>query len=438
MPILEHEISKKGIAIAVEPNANLYRYFTVEEEKELASRITFHSSYQARERDAHSIACVMRYRSGIEVTFSDFQSCKSIFLTKNGSLVSITESQLRGLGKLHESDVPPCITDRYFAGLLWIMYGGEKDGLPEHRLLANCARAVQAGGNVIARMHDILANVSPGQVEHFSALMTSERASQYFMQLTLGDPILITEENYRDIYRKLELVVGERVAKQKDSEIEKIKELHEIERQEAAEKEAMAHEQLMNEKRKLEENYQEQTKLQSEAILEANKESLRHHTDKLQTQQELEVARREKEVQQLAIIREALSLGRKGRQTVVAWTIAISVTLFILLNLTDKYILPSLEVGSLLGKLTQPIYWFFVLIQFVLSFWFIPDILFGRYAQRRQKEITENYLGKFNLTLSHLEKYDIDWNKGVVIRNNQGRTQCCSLNNPRRPILPDI
>lgn len=415
LPILEHEISKKGIVIAVEPNANLYRFFTLEEEKELASRFTFHSSYQARERDAHSIACVMRFRSGVEVTFSDFQSCRSIFLTKNGGLVSITERQLRELGKLHERDVPPCITDRYFAGLLWIMYGGEKDGLPEHRLLANCARAVQASANVISKMHDILAHVSPSQVEHFSALMTSERSSQYFMQLTLGDPILITEENYLDLYRKLEIVVGERVARQKDSEISKIKESHAKEIQEAAAKEAIEHEQLMTEKRILEENYQNQAKLQSAAILEAQNESLRHHADKLQTQQELEVERKEKEGQQLVIISEALRLGRKGRQSIVVWTIVISVFLFILLNITDKYILPSLAVGSLLSKLTQPVYWFLVLIQFVLSFWFIPDILFGRYAQKKQKEITEHHLRKFNLTISHLEKYDIDWAKGVVI-----------------------
>lgn len=403
LPVLEERIRQKDIEIAADPSANLYRYFPIEEEQELVGRITFHGSIQARERDAHSIACVMRMRNGKTVSFSNFQTCNSVFLTKNGSLVKIAENLLRELSKLHEGDVPPCITDRYFAGLLWIMFGGEKGGLPEHRLLANCARAVQAGDNVITKMHDILAHSSPEQAEHFSALMTTERGSQYFMQLTLGDPVLITEENYRDIYSKIEMIAGEKVAKQKDSEIAQIKESHEQELKEAAHKEALERERLLA-----------QAKVQLDELQQARTDSLTTSSKARETQQALDAERNAKDHQQLIIINEALALGKKSRQVLLISVIVVSTIIFISLNLIDKFILPDLPVGSLLTKLSLPIYIFCLVIQFVLSFWFIPEVLFGTYARRKQKETTNRYLNKFGLT-GHLELYEIDWANGKIL-----------------------
>ena len=403
LPVLGDRIRQKGIEIAGDPSANLYRHFPVEEEQELIGRITFHNSIQARERDAHSIACVMRIRNGKSVSFSNFQSCDSIFLTKNGKLVKITEDLLHELSKLHEGDVPPCITDRYFAGLLWIMFGGEKGGLPEHRLLANCARAVQAGDNVISKMHEILVHSSPEQVEHFSALMTSERASQYLMQLTLGDPVLITEENHRDIYSKIEMIAGEKVAKQKDSEIALIKESHKQELEEFAHKENLGREQLIA-----------QAKLQHDELQQAHTDSLITSSKVRETQQALDTERNLKEQQQLIIINDALVLGKKSRRVVFTYVTLVSTAAFISLNLIDKFILPDLPVGSLLAKMSMPIYLIGLVTQFVLSFWFIPDVLFGSYAQRKQKETTKRYLNKFGLA-DQLELYEIDWVYGKVL-----------------------
>ena len=156
LPMLEQKIREKGIEIAALPSANVYRFFTTDEEKDLATRINFHHSLQARERDAQSIANIMRLRNGKTVGFSNIQACGTLFLTKNGTLVSITEKALLDSNRLHIREVPPCLTDRYFAGLLWVMCGGERDGLPEHRLLSNCARAVNSGIGVIAKMHEVL------------------------------------------------------------------------------------------------------------------------------------------------------------------------------------------------------------------------------------------------------------------------------------------
>lgn len=73
----------------------------------------------------------------------------------------------------------------------------------------------------------------------------------------------------------------------------------------------------------------------------------------------------------------------------------------------------GLESGSLLSKLSLPIYLFCLASQFLLSFWIIPEKLFGTYAKNKQKEVTKNHLIKFGL-VDTLDQLEIDWDEGKV------------------------
>ena len=118
---------------------------------------------------------------------------------------------------LDSNEVPPALTDRYLAGLLWVLFGGKAGDLAPTLLLANCAAALEPRNDVIGKMHRFLSQVSEKQAATFRALMTNERAGQHLMELTLGDPGFLTEENSEVLLERIKqtLVEEERVQSDK-------------------------------------------------------------------------------------------------------------------------------------------------------------------------------------------------------------------------------
>lgn len=209
------------------------------------------------------------------------------------------------------------------------MFGGEKGGLPEHRLLSNCARAVHSGVGVISKMHEILTRTSPEHAEHFNALMTSERCSQYFMQLTLGDAVLVTDENSRELYSALESITGEKITKKKDEEIAQIRKSHEEKLNETANKIAIEKDQ---EKNLSEEQLLRQVSTKSDELDFALSESIKYNLEAKQAQQTLDAERIANEKQKLAIINDALHIGKARRKSIRLYTIIVStIVLFLLM-----------------------------------------------------------------------------------------------------------
>jgi hypothetical protein len=220
---IEPRLRDIGIEVQADPIAPQYRHFTDESADALRGRIGFHENALARDRDVKSIANVVRLRTGISVDFDQIRSCRYVFLSENDKLARLATKHLVTANIYREGQVPPCLTDRYFAGLLWIMYGGSSSNLTESRFLANCARAVTPSPDLIGKMHKILSEMNSEYAEHFKAMMTSERCGHYFMQLTLGDPLLLTDDNAEQVLQDLEKVVGERIETQKNEEIAALK-----------------------------------------------------------------------------------------------------------------------------------------------------------------------------------------------------------------------
>lgn len=424
LPVLADRVKERGVSLIIPPPAPSYIYFTEDELTDLMGRINFHSSPVARERDARSIAYVMRLRGGRRVTYKEVKNCGSIFLTRNSGLVSITEKQLHKSGRLAQRDVPPCITDRYFAGLLWVMFGGARDGLPEYRLLANCARAVQSREDVIEKMHDILTETNPEHAVHFKALMTTDRGSQYFMQLTLGDSLLVTNENYQQIYSQLEEVAGEKVAKQKNEEIQRLRSEHQEQigrlKEELQADVDRDRREALETIGTLEAKSLEAAKQFQQALQEATTEALNKAEEARKAQEqadlnarEAEKIRKEKEDVELATVKMAVSSGCSVRKKTKAIVLGVLVVFFVGLNLIDKYVLPELDVHGMAARLSLPVYLLVVLLQFVLTLWFIPDKIFGNFAARKQMDATNEFLTRAGMEGS-LDRYEVDWDQGVV------------------------
>lgn len=204
------------------PCANhYYQHFTSEDEEKLTARLHFSlwDKRIARERDALSVAETVRRRGGAHIPQHRIDASKFIFLTSNSSLQSQARQYLMTQGMLAKDEFAPVVTDRYFAGLLWLLFGGKSaEGLSTAKLLANCANALKLRQDVVQRTKRFLNALDPIKAQHFEVLMTSERAAQFMTEITLGDALLVTQENAEKIYEQIEVIAAEKVAKQKDEQ----------------------------------------------------------------------------------------------------------------------------------------------------------------------------------------------------------------------------
>lgn len=421
---IEPRLRELGVQVVSEPTAPMYRHFPDTDVDELRRKITFHERWLARDRDAHSITNVIRLRSGKYVDFDHLGNAGYVFLSENAKLVNLATGHLVASKIYNERDVPPCLTDRYFAGLLWIMFGGENNSLTEFRLLANCVRAIQPRRDVIAKMNKILSGLDGDKAKHFSAIMTTERGSHYLMQQTLGDSLLITEDNAEDIYQQLEFVVGERVAREKDEEIRRLADEHALKQREQASlfegKLADIEDTYQKDRQALEERLQTSVSGlhgQVAELRDYSADSMRKAAEAKASaailSADLERERQARISLEFGLVSRAMKKATKGRKLYISLVIFGLLTVFIGLNLVDKFVLSSLPSGSLAEAMGLPIYIGGQAVLFLVSLWFVPDTLFGRKAKNRQVQIFENELSLHRIS-NWNSRYTIDWKSGSV------------------------
>lgn len=220
IPDVQHLIADLGVeVITISPveRAQRLRFFTEPNESKLAGHLGDYPTDEARLHDARAIADVLRIRSQRKV--SSIKDAEIIFVTRNARLARLSRKFLIEESLSSDDYFPPCITDRYLAGIMWILSGGGGGALSRLRLVANCSAATVPRRDIVSRMHRFFEESNPNMVARFEALMTNERAEYFLMERTLGDVTLITPENYEEIYRDIEEVAAERVTEKKNMEI---------------------------------------------------------------------------------------------------------------------------------------------------------------------------------------------------------------------------
>jgi hypothetical protein len=229
-------LKKESIRIlGASSSTQSFQYFTEEDEDSFRYALGTYYNVLARDRDAASIAGTMRLRRGVRTRMARFGTAVAVFVTHNSRVADCARHYALRKDLCEERDVPPAITDRYLAGLLWVMYGGKAGEIAPRLLLANCAAALEPRSDVINRMHKFLTEISPKQAELFKVLMTDERAGQHLMQVTLGDSTYITPDNVEETLSQIRETVGEEVEQRAQDEIARIQarhtaELHERDR----------------------------------------------------------------------------------------------------------------------------------------------------------------------------------------------------------------
>lgn len=123
-------------------------------------------------------------------------------------------------------EVPPAFTDRQIASLLFVMFGGQGKELTQYQLLANCAKALEPNNDVMRNMHRFLAGLDPIRAAHFHAVMTEDRASQHFVQLTLGEGSVSSALDATAMLEQLERQLGEEHRRQFDERVAELTTQH--------------------------------------------------------------------------------------------------------------------------------------------------------------------------------------------------------------------
>lgn len=207
-------------------SATSHQYFTSDDEDEFARSLGYYNKL-SQERDAASVAGIIRLRANRRARMGQFPSARYIFLTSNPRLAERAHQYLVARKICSEGDVPAAISDRHLAGLMWVVYGGKAKELPSHVLLANCAKAIEPRSDVIRQMHKFLSELDPKKAEFFEALMTKERSGQHLMQLTLGESAFLTKDNVSAILEQMTSALVEKQRLEMREHIQRITGEHE-------------------------------------------------------------------------------------------------------------------------------------------------------------------------------------------------------------------
>lgn len=234
---LEDAIGRLNISIVAAPTSNdSYAFFSESDETAMAEYLGLYENSLARERDAASIAAVMRLRRGRRVTMAKVHQAQVVFVTPNIRVADRAERFTVSRKMRADRDVPPVLTDRQLASLLFVMFGGQGKELTQYQLLANCAKALEPKNDVMRNMHRFLSGLDPIRVAQFRAVMTEDRASQHFVQLTLGEGCISSIQDATAMLEQLERQLGEENRRQFDERVADLTTQHKTQAEAVAQK----------------------------------------------------------------------------------------------------------------------------------------------------------------------------------------------------------
>lgn len=198
-----------------------YQYFSKDLEQDLFSCIGYYNNDAARQRDAASVAGVMRLRAGQTAVRSEFSLARYFLLTRNPRLAGATEDLLISRKVHGPEDMPPCMTVSTAAGLLWLSAGQEPiAAFSQALLLANCAAIPAAIDSVRSTLEQLALQGGKEELaKAFDAWSRSTRGIEVLNRATLADPTLITKENYHELIATVMESAGEEAARKEREKV---------------------------------------------------------------------------------------------------------------------------------------------------------------------------------------------------------------------------
>lgn len=378
------------------------KIFSEELEGLLCNTYGYYNNQLAQERDALSVALTMRYRNGVRTNLKEYYECPYIFLTENSFIPDKSMDFMMRHNFLSEKHVPPAVSGRYLAGLLWVLFGGKGKDLSRQLLLANCAAALEPKSDVVSKMHDFLNALDKSQIDLFDALMGEERAGQYLMQYSLSDATLLTRENAPLILQEVKAALTEKI---EVKTLQKIKEIEDNARQEVTDTSQYYEEEIKIRDR--ENDTLKQGLLDAKAAELAASMKIKKLEDDVERIRlsNLEKEQREKTVYILKV-EDCLKESDKVKKRFKIYIEILVFLLFLLLSVfSSSYVQNDyLKWAAIIG----------IPLLSMLGFEFAQNNLFKPFFDWRRNRYLNDIVSKKGLS-SELVGYTIDWNNLKLI-----------------------
>jgi ribosomal protein S6 len=318
--------NRLGIEIHRDPELNLHRRAqgTVGDiEAEMNKRMQAWGTAESREYDRKSVWSMLSIQDTGTPSTRVCDS-KQLLLARNTALVNIANAAwltwLKGTTRHSHTQIekwaPIAMSDKQFAGYLWLR-GGSRDGsISRSRLLAHCSAAVRPRADVKARAYNLVLDLSGRQeADDVAALLEDREGARALMRATRGDPEDVTRERLPYILEQVKMAAGEYAAAIVRTESEKAletartahaEELEVIRRQAKSAEDAKSAEAEAARQRLL------QAELSSQALAERN----------AVLQRSLTAAEQAEEVRRKVILQTAFIAGA-ARYSALRWLSAI-------------------------------------------------------------------------------------------------------------------
>lgn len=170
---------------------------------------TWHDIYKSeqRERDAHSIAYIMRRRNG--KSSSDVMENSFIFVTRNSTFTHFSEIFVKKHLSVPQYAFGPAIETKTLAALVWLRFGSiEGDDLPQTHLISACDRILATNGELLRRAEKRIKEFKSDDAA--TALLSSQQAVLDLVVTVGGSPDLIDGADGEELIRALTASAEER------------------------------------------------------------------------------------------------------------------------------------------------------------------------------------------------------------------------------------
>ncbi len=372
----ERAEKRLGIELHRDPEINLHRRSqgTVGDiEAAMSERMRAWRNEDAKEHDRKSIWAMLAIRDTSKLCA---RLCDSEFLllTRNTPLVGIANTAwvtwLKGStthsGTHIDRWAPVAMSDKQFAGYLWMRSGGGNASISRARLLAHCSSAVRPRADVKARAYNMVLELSGrAEADDISALLEDREGARALMRATKGDPEDVTRERMPFILEQVKLAAGEfAAAVAREEGAQQLAEAQRAHQQEV--------EGLKREAAATEANLDGRAREAQAALVQQQQEQLRLETEKTALHNALEAQVAAEEKRRIRILRDGLEAGVTSYR-VCRWVAAIlfGVSSGLIAQLATSNPTIAVVLTAILGT---------------VGFWFVPDLLHGpihRLAMKR-------------------------------------------------------
>lgn len=197
---------------------NQHRFFTKDAYEHLYSQIGWVKEDAARHHDALIATLAFRKRAGHRT--SDIFDSRHVVVTRNPAFPQLARRIAKEHHFIGDSHVGPVIHSRQLATAVWLRMGTpDRTEIPRSYILSACRRVLTLRKNIVEKVNEFKATLSPEQAEQLEILISSDRSAQVLMDKTLGSSNVIDAKSMPTLLEEMKKAQIAEYAAERDAEL---------------------------------------------------------------------------------------------------------------------------------------------------------------------------------------------------------------------------